>query len=44
LVATIGRWYVNPADDLVLSEELGLETLSDFYDVVRDIAAVTTDQ
>jgi phosphonate transport system substrate-binding protein len=40
----IRRWYVDPSTDPVLSEELGLETLSDFYDVVRDIAAVTTDQ
>lgn len=44
VLATVGRWYVNPAEDEVLAEELGLETLSDFYDVVRDIAAVTTDQ
>lgn len=43
-LAAIGRWYVNPADDPVLAEELGLEELTDFYDVVRDIAAVTTDQ
>jgi phosphonate transport system substrate-binding protein len=41
---SIRRWYVNPADDPELAEELGLETLADFYDVVRDIAAVTTDQ
>jgi phosphonate transport system substrate-binding protein len=40
----IRRWYVDPSTDPVLSEELGLDTLSDFYDVVRDIAAVTTDQ
>ena len=40
----VRRWYVDPSTDPVLSEELGLETLSDFYDVVRDIAAVTTDQ
>lgn len=44
LVATLGRWYVDPSTDPVLAEELGLETLSDFYNVVRDIAAVTTDQ
>jgi len=43
-VAAIGRWYVNPADDPELAEELGLTELYDFYDVVRDIAAVTTDQ
>lgn len=41
---TIRRWYVNPATDPALSQELGLETLADFYNVVRDIAAVTTDQ
>jgi phosphonate transport system substrate-binding protein len=39
-----GRFYVNPADNPVLAEELGIETLYDFYDPVRDIAAVTTDQ
>ncbi len=44
VLAAVGRWYVNPAEDEVLAEELGLEVLSDFYDVVRDIAAVTTDQ
>jgi phosphonate transport system substrate-binding protein len=43
-VKAVGRWYVNPVDDPVLAEELGLEELTDFYDVVRDIAAVTTDQ
>ncbi len=40
----VGRWYVDPSLDPVLAEELGLDTLPDFYDVVRDIAAVTTDQ
>jgi len=44
VLAEIGRWYVDPSEDEVLAEELGLETLADFYDVVRDIAAVTTDQ
>jgi len=44
VLAEIGRWYVNPAEDPELAEELGLETIYDFYDVVRDIAAVTTDQ
>ncbi len=40
----IRRWYVDPAEDPVLAEELGLETLSDFYEPVRQIAAITTDQ
>jgi len=44
VLAEVGRWYVNPANDEVLAEDLGLEVLSDFYDVVRDMAAVTTDQ
>lgn len=39
-----GRFYVDPSQNEALAEELGIETLSDFYDVVRDIAAVTTDQ
>lgn len=41
---SIRRWYVDPSQDPELAADLGLETLSDFYDVVRDIAAVTTDQ
>jgi phosphonate transport system substrate-binding protein len=41
---SIRRWYVDPAENPELAEELGLETISDFYDSVRDIAAVTTDQ
>lgn len=41
---SIRRWYVDPSKDPELSAELGLENLSDFYNVVRDIAAVTTDQ
>ncbi|MFN8562275.1 MAG: phosphate/phosphite/phosphonate ABC transporter substrate-binding protein [Anaerolineae bacterium] len=41
---SIRRWYVDPSQDPELSQELGLETLSDFYNIVRDIAAVTTDQ
>lgn len=44
VLAEIGRWYVDPSTDDVLADELGLETLSDFYDVVRDIAAVTAEQ
>ncbi len=44
VLAEIGRWYVNPALDEELAAELGLTELYDFYDVVRDIAAVTTDQ
>ena len=44
VLAQVGRWYVDPSEDEVLAEELGLEELADFYDVVRDIAAVTTDQ
>ncbi len=40
----IRRWYVDPAEDPVLAEELGLETISDFYEPVRQIAAITTDQ
>ncbi|MBK8023748.1 MAG: PhnD/SsuA/transferrin family substrate-binding protein [Chloroflexi bacterium] len=41
---SIGRWYVDPAQDPELAAELGLETIYDFYDVVRDIAAVTAEQ
>lgn len=44
VLQAVGRWYVDPADDPVLAEELGLENISDFYDVVRDIAAITADQ
>lgn len=44
VLAEVGRWYVDPSEDEVLADELGLEELADFYDVVRDIAAVTTDQ
>ena len=44
VLAQTGRWYVDPSTDPVLAEELGLTELYDFYDVVRDIAAVTTDQ
>jgi phosphonate transport system substrate-binding protein len=44
VLAEIGRWYVDPSKDAVLAADLGLETLSDFYDVVRDIAAVTAEQ
>ncbi len=44
VLASVGRWYVDPSTDDVLADELGLEELTDFYDVVRDIAAVTTDQ
>lgn len=40
----IGRWYVDPSEDPVLAEELGLDTITDFYDVVRDIAAITAEQ
>lgn len=41
---SIRRWYVDPSQDPELSQELGLENLNDFYNVVRDIAAITTDQ
>ncbi len=41
---SIRRWYVDPSQDPELAQELGLDNLSDFYNVVRDIAAVTTDQ
>lgn len=44
LDAVGGRFYVNPADNEELAAELGITELYDFYDVVRDIAAVTTDQ
>jgi phosphonate transport system substrate-binding protein len=44
VLAELGGWYVDPSTDPVLADELGLETLSDFYDVVRDIAAVTAEQ
>lgn len=40
----IGRWYVDPSLDPELAAELGLETITDFYDVVRDIAAITAEQ
>jgi len=44
LVAAIGRAYVDPSQDPVLAEELGLESISDFYDPVRAIADITAEQ
>ena len=39
-----GRVFIDPSQNEELASELGLETISDFYDVVRDIAAVTAEQ
>ncbi|MFZ4827433.1 MAG: phosphate/phosphite/phosphonate ABC transporter substrate-binding protein [Phototrophicaceae bacterium] len=39
-----GRVFIDPSQNEELATELGLETISDFYDVVRDIAAVTAEQ
>ncbi len=41
---SVGRVYIDPAQIPALAEELNLETINDFYDVVRDIAAVTAEQ
>lgn len=40
LLASIGYYFVDPTE----IEGLGIETISEFYDVVRDLARITLDQ
>ncbi len=40
LLARVGYYFVDPTE----YPELGLESVSEFYDVVRDIAAITVDR
>ena len=44
LIASMGRAYVDPAEIPALADELGIETLLDFYDPVRAIADITAEQ
>jgi len=44
LVERVGRAYVDPALIPGLAEELGIETILDFYDPVRAIADITAEQ
>lgn len=44
LVERVGRAYIDPALVPELAEELGIETILDFYDPVRAIADITAEQ
>lgn len=44
LIEQVGRAYVDPAEIEELAEELGIETIIDFYDPVRAIADITAEQ
>lgn len=44
LIERVGRVYVDPAEIPALAEELGIETILDFYDPVRAIADITAEQ
>lgn len=44
LIEQVGRAYVDPALIPELADELGIDTISDFYDAVREIADITAEQ